>query len=102
MSAASGASVETAFTSQWVDDCHPQHSLFVVLEREPRNLSKAELQFRELGKLRCGTIVSSSASVSMFNSMGRVSKRCCVLLSVGVEMMFTEPHCQLVQLVVIE
>ena len=41
MSAASGASVETAFTSQWVDDCHPRHSLFVVLEREPRNLSKA-------------------------------------------------------------
>ena len=28
MSAASGASVETAFTSQWVDDCHPQHSVF--------------------------------------------------------------------------
>ena len=39
--------------------------------------------------------------MSMFNSMGRVSKRCCVPLSVGVEMMFTEPHCQLVQLVVL-
>ena len=33
--------------------------------------------------------------------MGRVSKRCCVLLSVGVEMMFTESRCQQVQLVVL-
>ena len=40
--------------------------------------------------------------MSMVNSMGRVSKRRCVLLSVGVEMMFTETHCQLVQLDVIE
>ena len=39
--------------------------------------------------------------MSMFNSMGLVSKRCCVPLSAGVEMMFTEPHCQLVQLVVL-